>query len=212
MSTTLRGLKNRYRREADGVGVALAIHFSLYSFVSGLFALWLYSLMQPKLVPNPGLAAYKPPPGTVISYEVPARSLVQHGQPPTLAELPSTLEADETTGRSAQTAEQAPEPQRGVKTKKPKPPKVAAPPRERRNSWGLMQRRIRHTGVIGRSERPPFFGVPDFNLCPPKPAPVLTTPGPQPPCSAFGCDTETLRSQRVHREAGGIADAWVVHA
>jgi hypothetical protein len=131
-------MKNRYRREADGLGVALAIHFSLYSFVTGLFALWLYSLMQPKLVPNPGVAAYKPPPGTVISYEVPARLLVQDGQPPKLAELLPTPEADETTGRSAQTADQAqaPEPQRVVKTKKPKPPKVAAPPRERGNPWG----------------------------------------------------------------------------
>jgi hypothetical protein len=129
-------MKNHCRLEADGLGVALAIHFSLYSFVFGLLALWLYSLTQPKLVPNPGVAAYKPPPGTVISYEVPARLLVQHGQPPKLAELPPTPEADETTGRSAQTAKQAPEPQRLLKTKTPKPPKLAAPPRERGNPRG----------------------------------------------------------------------------
>jgi hypothetical protein len=129
-------MRHRYRRDADGLGAALAIHLSLYSFIFALFALWLYSLMQPKVVPNPGVAAYKPPPGTVISYEAPARLLAQHGQPPQLAELPPTPEADETTGRSVQTVEQAPEPQRVVKAKRPKRPKVAAPPPERGNPWG----------------------------------------------------------------------------
>jgi hypothetical protein len=129
-------MRHRYRQDADGLGAALAIYLSLYSFVFVLFALWLYSLMQPKVVPNPGVAAYKPPPGTVISYDVPARLLAQHGQPPQLAELPPTPEADETTGRSVQTVEQAPEPQRVVKAKRHKPPKVAAQPPERGNPWG----------------------------------------------------------------------------
>jgi hypothetical protein len=83
-----------------------------------------------------GVAAYKPPPGTVFSYEMPTRFPAQHGQPPKLAELPPTPEADETTGRSVQTVVQAPEPQRAVKTKTPKRPKVAAPPREPGNLWG----------------------------------------------------------------------------
>jgi hypothetical protein len=128
---------NHYRQETDGPGVALAIHLSLYSFVFALFALWLYSLMQPKVVPNPGVAAYKPPPGTVISYGVPPRLLAQYGQPPQLAELPPTPEAhDETTGRSVQTVEHATEPQRAVKARTPRPPKVAGPPRERGNPRG----------------------------------------------------------------------------
>jgi hypothetical protein len=118
------------------LGAALALHLSLYSFVFGLFALWLYSLMAPKVVPNPGLAAYKSPPGTVISYDVPARLLAQHGQPPQLVDLPPTPAADETTGRSVQTVEQAPGLQRVVKAKRPKRPKVAAPQRERGNPWG----------------------------------------------------------------------------
>jgi hypothetical protein len=128
-------MRNRYRQETDGLGVALAIHLSLYSLVLALFALWVYSLLQPKFVPNPGVAAYKPPPGTVISYDVPGRLLAQHGQPPQLADLPPTPEADETTGRSVQAVEQAPESQRIVNAKKPKRPKVAAPARERDNPW-----------------------------------------------------------------------------
>src|SRR6266851_9581096 len=100
----------RYRQETDGVGVALGIHLSIYSVVFVLFAMWLYSVLLPKQVANPGLAAYKPPPGTVISYELPTRLLAQYGQPPLLAELPPTPEADETTGRSVQTVEHAPEP------------------------------------------------------------------------------------------------------
>jgi hypothetical protein len=129
-------MRHRCRRDADGLGAALALQLSLYSFVFALFALWLYGLMAPKVVPNPGLAAYQPPPGTVISYDVPARLLAQQGQPPQLADLPLTPETDETTGRSIQAAEQAPEPQRVVKAKRPKRAKVATQPPERGNPWG----------------------------------------------------------------------------
>ena len=69
----------RYRQETEGVGVALGIHLSIYSFVFVLFAMWLYSVLQPKQVANPGLAAYTPPPGTVISYDLPTRLLAQRG-------------------------------------------------------------------------------------------------------------------------------------
>ena len=118
------------------MAAALAIHLSIYGFVFVLFSLWLYGLLQPQQVPNPGLAAYQPPPGTVISYEMPQRLLARHGEPPQLAELPPSPEADETAGRTVQAAEQAPEPQRVVKAKKPRRPKVASPPRERGNPWG----------------------------------------------------------------------------
>jgi hypothetical protein len=140
-------MRNRGRREPDGLGVALAIHLSLYSFVFALFALWLYSLLQPKAVPNPGLAAYQPPPGTIVSYEVPPRLLAQHGQPPQLAELPPTPEVDETTGRSDQTVEHAPEPQQAVKARTPGRPRVVAPSRERGNPWGAYA--ASYPGYIG---------------------------------------------------------------
>ena len=85
----------------------MAINLSLYSFVFAMFAFWSYSLMQPKLIPDPGMRAIKPP-GTVISLRgtrsiaCPARAAAE-----ALSELPPTPEADETVGRSVQTLEQA---------------------------------------------------------------------------------------------------------
>ena len=78
-------MRARHRTESNGVSVAVGIHLTAYALVFGLFALWLYSLLQPRVLPNPGLTAYAPPPGVVISYDMPARLLAEHGQPPPLA-------------------------------------------------------------------------------------------------------------------------------
>src|SRR5712691_848250 len=59
---------------SDGLDAALAICLGAYAFVAGCFALALYALLQPSTSPNPGLAAYNPPPATVISYVAPAHS------------------------------------------------------------------------------------------------------------------------------------------
>src|SRR3954468_8572644 len=47
-------------------GGALAIHLSIYLTVAAGFAFGLYELLQPARFPNPGLAAYKPPPATSV--------------------------------------------------------------------------------------------------------------------------------------------------
>ena len=62
------------QRPNDGVASALGIHLSLYCAVAGCLVLGLYALMQPSRSPNPGLAAYKPPPGTVVNYVAPAQT------------------------------------------------------------------------------------------------------------------------------------------
>jgi hypothetical protein len=136
-------MRTRYQPEPEGIGVALVIHLSIYSLVFALFSIWLYSLLQPKQIPNPGVVVYEPPAGTVISYDVPARLRSQQGQAPALAELLPAPDADETTGRSAGTVERAAAPERvgkgrerAVKARTSKPPKLAAPPRERGNPWG----------------------------------------------------------------------------
>src|SRR5262245_7441565 len=59
----------RSRSPADGMGAAVGIPLLAYSLVFGLFVIFLYWLLQPSRVSNPGLAAYVPPPGTVVSYE-----------------------------------------------------------------------------------------------------------------------------------------------
>jgi hypothetical protein len=55
------------RRHIDGAPVALTIYAVVCCAVTVCLALGLYELMQPRRFANPGLAAYKPPPGTVIN-------------------------------------------------------------------------------------------------------------------------------------------------
>jgi hypothetical protein len=135
-------MRVRGRSQAEGTTAALGISLLAYTFVFGLFAIALYWLLQPHRAANPGLAAYEPPPGTVISYQLPARLLAQNGRAPPLAAIESA--ADETTGRSAKVAEPAPETttkvaaatERTTQPRKRKRPKVQAAQRERRNPWG----------------------------------------------------------------------------
>lgn len=55
------------RRHIDGATVALAIYAVICCTVTVCLALGLYESMQPRRFANPGLAAYKPPPGTIIN-------------------------------------------------------------------------------------------------------------------------------------------------
>jgi len=80
------------RHRIDASSAAVGIPAAAYVIVLGLSALWFYSHLQPKYIPNPGLAAFKPPPATVIGDEMPTRLLVRHGQPPPLAEIESPPE------------------------------------------------------------------------------------------------------------------------
>jgi hypothetical protein len=79
------------------VATALGIHLCLYCAVAGGFGFGLYLLFQPTRFPNPGVAAYKPPPGTVVTYTPPLqwqkdRALVGSPEP--------TKPEPETTGQS----------------------------------------------------------------------------------------------------------------
>jgi hypothetical protein len=95
----------RYQR--DGLAGALALHLCLYCCVAGCFAFGLYELMQPTRSNNPGLAAYKPPPATVITYGLPSRLVPSH--PVTIAQPVATADLItselETTGRSTHSPE-----------------------------------------------------------------------------------------------------------
>jgi hypothetical protein len=116
--------RSRIDAKSAGIGIPLAA----YLIVLGLFALWLYSRLQPQDIPNLGLAAYKPPPATVTSYEMPARLLAQHGQAPPLAEIESRAEEPQTTVVASK-------PELSVDVKKLKRQKVAARSRERTNPF-----------------------------------------------------------------------------
>ena len=103
----------RYR--VDAKSAAVGIPLTVYLTALSLLALWLYALLQPRQFSNPGLAAYTPPPGTVVSDVMPARLLSHHWQPPPSAQIESPAEEPKTTIDT---------PERTVEVEKPKPPKV----------------------------------------------------------------------------------------
>lgn len=57
----------RYRQQRSE-NLPLGIHLLVFCVVVGCFGIWFYELMQPERYPNPGVAAYKPPPATVVLY------------------------------------------------------------------------------------------------------------------------------------------------
>jgi hypothetical protein len=95
----------RYQR--DGLAGALAIHLCIYCGVAGCFAFGLYELLQPTRNNNPGLAAYKPPPATVITHGLPSR--LAASSPATMAQPAASAllitSEPETTGRSTRSPE-----------------------------------------------------------------------------------------------------------
>jgi hypothetical protein len=92
------------RHQDDGLATALAIHLGVYCAAGACFALGLYALMQPSRCANPGVAAYKPPPGTVITYAPAPPSRVEPSQAASrtepVAAAALTVPEMETTGRS----------------------------------------------------------------------------------------------------------------
>ena len=76
----------------------IAGYLAVCMFVYGLFGFGFYNMFQPHKLPNPGLAAYKPPPATVIAYAATAKLI--YGEPApfeTATEEPSHGVPDEAT-------------------------------------------------------------------------------------------------------------------
>jgi hypothetical protein len=92
----------------EGTAVAIASLLTVCMLVCGLLGFGFYKLMQPRQIPNPGLAAYKPPPATVIIYP-PVAQLPYKQQPvPTFTTDQSSRDTpDDTTGRAVHVAEPA---------------------------------------------------------------------------------------------------------
>jgi hypothetical protein len=94
--------------QSEGTDVAIATHLAVCALVCGLLGFGFYTLMQPEQRPNPGLAAYKPPPGTIIIYPPAAQFTYERQAVPALStDQPSRDIPDETTGRAIQTVEPA---------------------------------------------------------------------------------------------------------
>jgi hypothetical protein len=76
----------------------IAGYLAVCMFVYGFFGFGFYKMFQPLQFPNPGLAAYQPPPATVVIY-VPTAKLV-YGEPApseTTSDEPSHGASDEAT-------------------------------------------------------------------------------------------------------------------
>jgi hypothetical protein len=124
------------RRYDDGLAAALCLHLCVYCAVAACFGLGFYVFMQPSRSPNLGLAAYKPPPATVITSGLPARLrdrernapfVVMRAEPETDARA-TPPPARETTSRSAlqPPLAAAPLPRSAAKQAKKPAPQVAA--------------------------------------------------------------------------------------
>jgi hypothetical protein len=72
----------------DGAAAGLLL---AYGVVIALFILWFYPIAHARYGANPGLAAYQPPPATVIS-DIPARVVTEHHQAPPPIEIRSRPE------------------------------------------------------------------------------------------------------------------------
>jgi hypothetical protein len=126
-------MRGYYAPQPERVAAALAVHLTLYGAVFSLFLVFLYSLLQPTVVRNPGLAAYEAPPGTVISLALPAR-LLAAGEPiEPVASVQPAPEALSTDGRAPKQAEASPAELKPAEVKPPKRRPAKSPPKERQS-------------------------------------------------------------------------------
>lgn len=105
--------------QAEKTGFAIATLLMACAFACATAVFGFYKLMQPVQNANPGIAAYEPPPRTVINYSPAAR--FTHNQTAAPTDVPSADNITETTGRAIQAEEAA------SKTVDP-PPAIAANP------------------------------------------------------------------------------------
>jgi hypothetical protein len=124
-------------KQTSGVRAAVAIHLGVYCAVAGCFAYGLHALLEPLQLANPGVSAYKPPPGTVITY-VPAHSQatplpVAETEPEPQPE-PVTTATTKATPAPAATEK----PKRTVKVEKPRRARTAKARRNPREDYAYQ--------------------------------------------------------------------------
>jgi hypothetical protein len=100
----------------------------MYCAGAACIAFALYYLMQPTRVANPGLAAYKPSPRTVITYAVPLRLEREAITPAAMAAPePETVGASAAVGASAPQLPEANKAKSQIKAQRP--PRARPAPR-----------------------------------------------------------------------------------
>jgi hypothetical protein len=132
-------------RYDEGSSAALVLCLGLYVAVAACFAFGVYELMQPSRHANPGLAAYKPPPATVIAYAPPSR-------PADVAVAAPAPAEPETVG----TAEAAPAPPPAEA--KPPAPEVKEAKVERPKRQRPARRREYRDPMMNYAAQPFYYG------------------------------------------------------
>jgi hypothetical protein len=116
------------RRRIDGATVALAIYTAVYCAVTVSLALGFYELMQPRRFANPGLAAYKPPPGAVVNLvdlaapAPPPELITASIEPPAQTPDISASQQQQTKPKTAHAKPKRPQHQRAARVKQRRDP------------------------------------------------------------------------------------------
>lgn len=131
-------------RQLRSENLLLGIYLLIFCVVMGCFCIWFYGLMQPERYPNPGIAAYKPPPATVIVYP---------HQPRPKDEVDATVAAD-TLIESEQEATEEKAPQ-STEVKSSRQSKTVSPKRHH----AALPRQA-HNPMTDFAAQPFFFGKP----------------------------------------------------
>ena len=139
---------SRHRELSADYAVPMAVCLIAFALVAGLGCFVGYRLMQPRVIPNLGLAAYQPPPGTRL---IP---LPHKSDAPELADLPPTPVAVETAQperppESVEKATVAGTPKPVAKRRKPRPVEDPWAAYAYGDRWGYGDRR----GYGERSDR-----------------------------------------------------------
>jgi len=124
------GMHLRWRQYAAGISryedgrlaAAVGIFFGVYAG----FAFCFYWLMQANVVTNQGVAAYRPPPKTIVNYELPRL-------PPTPVDPFATRVVPEPTHKIAESG--VIEPKKEIKKPEARTPRSERPVRERPNPY-----------------------------------------------------------------------------
>jgi hypothetical protein len=124
----------RYRTAENRIdGAALGL-LAAFAAVFSLFAVWFYPLLHARHNSNPGLAAYEPPPNTVVDYTPSARLPVQQASPVAdIERRPAEPKTNVPLAPEQPTKVVDHQPERIIDVKKPRRPKAHTHPSERDN-------------------------------------------------------------------------------
>jgi hypothetical protein len=138
IQATLVAMPKRFQPEETSV--AIATHLAICAFVCGSLIFGFYKLMQPARNPNPGLAAYEPPPRTVINYPPAVHNRATRAAS---ASEGSSEDTGGTVGRTAQDSVRAlPEEPKSDRAQAGTPPSLKAGfPRDRSDLASGSQRK-----------------------------------------------------------------------